>query len=411
MIGNISAERASRAVEFGMYRDGDNNLDSIQAAVIDQAKRSSAKDPALEFTVEDTTRRNGFAGEGMLRTEQYTIADGDVSSNVKMTPAHDMSSRSDLAKFVATTLDNAGAANAKQTWIDLIDHGGGDAGGLQSDHGTHHIMREDDMAGAIADGIAMHAKAHPEDAARGVDGVVANQCLMATLGFADALSKVGVKYLAASPETMLAPGVPTSVADDIAKHIDDASAMAKAVVNTTMSTHYNAGPGMRFGPAAAFDVLDLDPKKIGAMEASVSTLNAALTNAAGHATQLAAIKSDAKHVDGMVRFPDGKGMPWQADRPAIALYGTLAADARLDASVRSAAAQAKNDVASLVMAHRESGSFAPFDGADYRDAVGPTVHFPIAPKQVDPWAAGGISETDNNFYKTVGEGDVTRVFA
>ena len=30
-------------------------------------------------------------------------------------------------------------------------------------------MRSDDMAGAIADGIAMHAKAHPEDAARRID--------------------------------------------------------------------------------------------------------------------------------------------------------------------------------------------------------------------------------------------------
>jgi len=49
---------------------------------------------------------------------------------------------------------------------------------------------------------------------------------------------------------------------------------------------------------------------------------------AGHATQLA-IKSDAKHADGMVRFPDGKGaMPWQADPPVIALYGTHRKPAR-----------------------------------------------------------------------------------
>jgi hypothetical protein len=41
------------------------------------------------------------------------------------------------------------------------------------------------MAQAIADGVALHAKEHPEDAGRGVDGVVANQCLMDTLGFAE----------------------------------------------------------------------------------------------------------------------------------------------------------------------------------------------------------------------------------
>lgn len=32
-------------------------------------------------------------------------------------------------------------------------------------------------------------------------GVVANQCLIDTLGFAGALSRAGVKYLAAPPET------------------------------------------------------------------------------------------------------------------------------------------------------------------------------------------------------------------
>jgi len=60
-----------------------------------------------------------------------------------------------------------------------------------------------DMAKAIADGVALHAEEHPEDAGRTVDGVVANQCLMDTMGFADALSRVGVKYLAAFPETGL----------------------------------------------------------------------------------------------------------------------------------------------------------------------------------------------------------------
>jgi hypothetical protein len=100
-------------------------------------------------------------------------------------------------------------------------------------------------------------------------------CLMSTLGFADALSQDGVKYLAASPEMMLAPGTPTSVAGDIANHIDDPAAMAAAIVKDTMSTKYGI-EGMSYKPAAAMDVLDLSPDKIGAMRDAVKTLDHAL---------------------------------------------------------------------------------------------------------------------------------------
>ena len=216
--------------------------------------------------------------------------------------------------FVATTLDAAQHNNAKQTWIDLVDHGGGDGGGLESD-AHHSLMSSTDMAGAIADGLALHAKEHPEDAGRIVDGVVANQCLMSTLGFADALSQDGVKYLAASPETMLAPGTPTTVAEDIAKHIDDPVAMAKAVVKDTMTTKYGM-PGMgSYTPAAAMDVLDLDATKIAAMRDAVKTLDRALTtDVRGSDTVQAAVLEDANSVDGMVRFDTGK-LPWH-DRPS-----------------------------------------------------------------------------------------------
>jgi hypothetical protein len=44
------------------------------------------------------------------------------------------------------------------------------------------------MAGGILDGIALHAKQHPEDRESPVDGIIANQCLMATLGFASRYS-------------------------------------------------------------------------------------------------------------------------------------------------------------------------------------------------------------------------------
>jgi hypothetical protein len=262
MIGTVNTERSSRALEFGMYRDGDNNLDEVQAVTIAQALQTSKADHSIEFTVEDTTARRGFEPEDVLRTESYEVADGKLSKEVRVSPPHDMSARADLTKFVAHVLDNAENAHAPQTWIDLIDHGGGDGGGLQSAHSRSGIMREDDIAAAIAGGVALHAKEHPEDAGRGVDGVVANQCLMSTVAFSSALSHAGVKYLAASPETMLAPGVPTQVAHDIAAHENDPAAMAKSVVDTTMNESYGP-PGDGFAPAAAFDVIDLDPVKNG----------------------------------------------------------------------------------------------------------------------------------------------------
>jgi hypothetical protein len=387
------------SVQFGLYRDGDNNLDAVQSPVIDQAFDVSAHNAQIAFTVEDTTARRDFTGERGARTESYAIRSGQVEGDVAVDAPHDPSSRTNLAAFVARTLDDAQRNGAAQTWLDLVDHGGGDGGGLESDT-NGSIMSSTNMAGAIADGIALHAKAHPEDAGRTVDGVVANQCLMSTLGFADALSRDGVKYLAASPETMLAPGVPTDVADDIAKHVDDPAAMAKAVVKDTMSTKYGLG-GMSYKPAAAMDVLDLDPKKIATMRDAVKQLDHALTRdiRTSDGAQ-AAVLDDANSVDGMVRFDDGK-LPWHADRPAIALYDTFAADTRLSNDVRAAAATASKAVGDLVLAHGESKGFAPFDGADYRDAVGPTVHFATSPGQLDPWAPR-ISETHTAFYKDVG---------
>ncbi len=411
MVGSVSTERTSRALEFGMYRDGDNNLDDIQAATIAQAVQTSRRDASIEFTVEDTTARRGFEPAHILRTESYTIAGGAISKHVAIDEPHDMSARSELTTFVDHVLDDAEKSNAKATWLDLVDHGGGDGGGLQSSHSAEGIMREDDIAGAIADGVALHAKEHPEDANRKVDGVVANQCLMATVGFSSALSHAGVAYLAASPETMLAPGVPSQVAHDIAAHVGDARGMAKAVVDTTMDETYDAGGIGSFGPAAAFDVIDLDPAKTASVAAAVRSLDASLTRAATtDPSERAAIREDAKGIDGMVRFPDGSGLPWRADRPAIALYQTFAEDGRLAAGVRAAALHAADAIADTVLAHRESDDFAPFNDADYSNAYGPTVHFPVNRKQVDTWAPQ-ISETDNAFYKSVGAADLAKVIA
>lgn len=306
-----------------------------------------------------------------------------------------MSDLANLARFVANVLDNAEQAGAKDTWIELTDHGGGDGGGLETHGGA--IMSMPDMAEAIARGVALHAREHPGDAARKVDGIVANQCLMSTLGFADALSHAGVKWLAASPETMISPGVPTDVADAIAKNGGDPRAMGHAVVSAVMRQKYGTD-GMSWGPAAAFDVLDVDLAKMQKVETSVKVLNDAIAAEKGNATARVALRDDGESAPRMVRFPQAPSdLPWNADRPAIELFGKIAADSRLDDGTRTAAKAAQDSVRQLIVAHGESRSFAPFGGAGYADAVGPTTHFPIDSPQVDPWAPQ-IRETQHRFF-------------
>lgn len=408
MLQNVSATPPRRSLEFGLYRDGDNNLDIIQEATVAQARETSARDARIEFTVEDTTSLHVLNGDAPLHSYDYTISDGKVD-DLHVGAAHDMSAEENLARFVARTLDNAQRNGARQTWIDLVDHGGGDGGGLETGDGS--LMSMPNIGKAIADGIAMHAAAHPEDAGRRIDGVVANQCLMDTMGFADRLSSAGVRYLAASPETMLAPGAPSDVAHVIASHENDPTAMAKGVVNDVMRTKYDAGNFGGFGPAAAFDVLDLDPAKIGKAESAIKRLNDDVAKVARDPNARAAIRQDARSVDGMVRFPDSKALPWRADRPAMAFYDALANDDRLNATVRNDATAAESAVSKLVLAHKESSNFGPFGGADYSDAAGPTVHLPTSRKQIDPWASAGVSETDNAFYKKVDQDAMTRVLA
>lgn len=385
------------ALEFGIYRDGDNNLDHEQAYVLKQALTVSSRDPSIDFVVEDTTSRRELLPEGALRTESYVIRDG-MASDVHVGNAHDPSSRDNLAKFVERTLDRALESGARQTWIELVDHGGGDGGGLESaSNGT--MMSERAIAGAIADGVAAHARAHPEDAQRSIDGVVANQCLMSTLGFADALSHAGVRYLAASPEIMLAPGVPTTVASSIAGNLDDPTAMAQAVVAATMGARYGMGPEV-IAPAAAFSVLDTSPEAMAQVRQAVKRLDDDVAAAVTRDASLAPhVRADERAVHGMARC-EKSTLPWRADRPAIALYDKLAADARLPQAIRDDARAASNAVRHAVLAHRESRSFAPYGGIDYHDAVGPTVHAPLKPNQIDPWAPE-VSETANAFWKAI----------
>ncbi len=163
----------TRTLEFGIYRDGDNNLDESQGVTLGQALKTSAADSRIEYTVQDTTSLGGKK----LRTDSFTLADGHIGQ-ASIDAPHDMASEQNLAQFVARTLDNAQKAGAKETWIDLVDHGAGDGGGLEADS-AKQIMAMPQMAQAIADGIKLHAREHPEDAGRKIDGVVANQCLIA----------------------------------------------------------------------------------------------------------------------------------------------------------------------------------------------------------------------------------------
>ena len=94
---------APRALEFGIYRDGDNNLDQSQSALIRQARAVSAQDSSIEFTVEDTT--SGRFGSAATRRE--TIADGTDTPARDPVTLDDMASPKNLAQFVARTLDNA----------------------------------------------------------------------------------------------------------------------------------------------------------------------------------------------------------------------------------------------------------------------------------------------------------------
>ena len=79
---NVNAVPSRRALEFGIYRDGDNNLDAIQETTLSQALETSRADARIEFTVQDTTGlrvRGDSINEGPVHTEQYVISDGDVS--------------------------------------------------------------------------------------------------------------------------------------------------------------------------------------------------------------------------------------------------------------------------------------------------------------------------------------------
>jgi hypothetical protein len=318
-----------------------------------------------------------------------------------------MSNRKSLAAFVEQTLEARATDPRFKTadvWLDLVDHGGGDGGGLQADS-SGGFMSLQDIAGAISDGRAAFRKKFPS-ADDSVTGVLANQCLMATVGFCDTLSHSGVRYLAASPETMLAPGVPSAA---FAEALTSGAGWAQQGVEVTMRARYGTGNDA-YHPAAAFDVFDLDPKKIATVRSAVAEFNAQVNSAATGASRdglVHNVRADLRSVRGMVRFDHSAKMPWHADRPAIAAYSAVADDDRLPDAIRTAATTAAEAVGDLVLAHSESNSFGPFHSS-YADAVGPTIHLPITRQLYDSWAAQGVVETHNDFFDAVNGRDFAR---
>jgi hypothetical protein len=181
-----TASTAHRVV-FGVYRDGDNNLDAAQERNVTDFVRETRADSALKVVAEDTTAlpKSPFR-KGDLRTE-WSVIQGGAQHVVRIESARDMSSRATLAAFVDRTLEARAsdpAFKGADVWLDLVDHGAGDGGGLQSDANGGGCMPMEDIAGAIADGRGQFLKKHP-GADASVTGVLANQCLMATMGFAE----------------------------------------------------------------------------------------------------------------------------------------------------------------------------------------------------------------------------------
>jgi hypothetical protein len=206
---------------------------------------------------------------------------------------------------------------------------------------------------------------------------------------------------------MLAPGVPSAA---FAEALTEGPGWAQRSVDATMHVRYGTGADA-YHPAAAFDVFDLDPKKISTVRSAVGDFNAQVYSAASGESKADIVhdlRSDFRTVRGMVRFDHSARMPWHADRPAIAAYDTVAADGRLPDAIRAAATRAAEAIGDLVLAHKESGSFGPFHSS-YADAVGPTIHLPITRQLYDSWADQGVVETHNDFFDAVNGKEFARV--
>jgi hypothetical protein len=389
-------------VVVGFYRDGDNNLDAAEGPLAPAVRKVTAENPNLQVVACDTTSLNG----GGLKTYNYLAQSGEIS-NVADSPPINMADPNNLAAFVYQTLDEGRKTGAKQTWLYFTDHGAGDAGGLfvTAPDGTTSHMTVDQLASAIERGQALYAQRHPEDAQRQITGVVFHECFELTVAVASALSRVGVHYMAASPETTITPGVPAAVAGDIARYANNPQAMAIAIVTHVLTTRYREH-GLVYGPTAAYDVLDISRSNMMQIDQAEKNFNdIVLAMLPQHYTAIKSrLMADARRVPGMQRDDPTAIVPWRSDRPAIALYEEFAKDTQLPEPIREAAASAAKAIQQTVIAHGETNGAVGF-GANYRgrmgaindSAVGPTTRFPTTPLLIDPLVGQDISETANDY--------------
>lgn len=402
MSNNVAASAAGTNVQqsgatpqvvlqYGIYRDGDNNLDQAEGPLIPQAVQVSAKHSNISMLVMDTTSYfDGHPSQNGPRTYTYELYNGKIS-NLTIHPRQDMSKSGNLAEFIADNYAEAHAIEKAhpgvkvETAIEIIDHGAGDAGAVfvEEPDGTISHMTADDMAAAVRRGAQIHAQRDPSDHARNIEYLDMHVCFSNAMGVINSMSDAGVHYFIGTEETAIAPGTPTTVAADIADNILDPTLMGNAVVEDVLKTRYHAH-GLTYGPVAAIDVLDIAPDKMRAAADAERQFNALAIEEIRQDPRVAhRLINDARKIPGMQRDDPAAAVPWRADRPAIALYLEFESDPKLPAGLRAAAHNVAVRIAQLIVAHGETHNAVGF-GSDYRDVIGPTTRFPVSYAQVDP---------------------------
>jgi hypothetical protein len=373
---------------IGYFRVGANNLDGPDSIIDGQVQEASRRDPRIHINAEVLT---AVYGRG-LHTYFWKVDHG-VVTHVRMVDFRDLSGRSELANFVAATLDEAYLHGRKHVWLFLVDHGAGDAGCnfTQEPDGSIQHTSLDTLRGAINDGIALHRKRYPADTDAHIEGIVMHECFMATIADAETLSAAGVRYLYATSESSMAPGVSGYTLLDLVAFPNDPQAQGRALVDRVMNTYYEVnehGHLIFYHPVANFMLLDLDPKKIVPLKMQERKLNYELMYYLSVSPLFRKdLLEDINSVRGMERdSPAGTRSPWSSDRPSVAVYVKIADDTRLPPLVRNDAALLALLIMSIVIYHVES--------RNYFDAGSPTMHFPTSIPDIDP-SAPAIEETDN----------------
>ena len=406
MLQTFTSTPSRRTLEFGIYRDGDNNLDAVQEAAVSRRRCASARAMRALSSPWKTRRRFTEARCTPTSTRSPAARIGHVMRG----DAHDMSDESNLARFVARTLDNAEASGRKQTWVDLIDHGGGDGGGLQTSDG--HCMTMPDIAKAISDGVVLHAKAASR---RRRTQRRRRRCQSMPYGY------VGLRRRALARRRDVA----SRITGNDAGTGRSKRRRARHRVESTRSECDGSRPRRRrdaheircrrFGQLRSGRSIRRarsPPEKDRARRRRDQTIQRcrcgprSRARRAGRGARGRSIgrrhgafsRRDERHA--VARRPSGHcRLRHHRERRRL--------ERAFVATPRRRATPSAIWCSPIARAAR----FAAFGGADYSDAVGPTVHAPVKRAQIDPWASAGISETDNAFYRNVDQGKLTHALA